>query len=123
MQVEFKSSVSTEWLVEEFGINAEKILGNGVYKFTMESRGEVNEIAKISDNNSFNLMSVEELIQSARADLFVEQFDSEEEFLEYCEEFFYSGDNSWFSTDEKTIESYTEQVSEELSYDYFWVVG
>ncbi len=85
--------------------------GGGVYCFIISSRNEVDDIIKISDNNEFELSSKEELIKEC-----MEDSDSIEE--EYWDE--YCGSGKMINGSD--IDVYYEDIGEEVSREYYYIV-
>lgn len=62
-KVEFKDSVSVEKLVEFYELDESEFSGSGVYKIKLGSRGLVEYVVKMSEDNSFFVRSVEEIME------------------------------------------------------------
>ena len=112
-RIKFVSSSSFKDISNEFNgfvYNVEDYKGVGVYCFIISCRGEVDEIIKVSDNNEFELSSKEELIEECME-------DSEDIEYDYWDEFCESG-----KIDNNNVEGYYEDIGEEDSRMYFYIV-
>ena len=112
-KIKFESSSNFKDISNEFNnidYNVEDYKGVGVYCFIISCRGEVDEIIKVSDNNEFELSSKEELIKECME-------DSEDIEYDYWDEFCGSG-----KIDNNNVEGYYEDIGEEDSRMYFYIV-
>jgi hypothetical protein len=112
-KIKFVSSSSFKDIKDNFNnivYNVEDYKGVGVYCFIISCRGEVDEIIKVSDNNEFELSSKEELIEECME-------DSEDIEYDYWDEFCESG-----KIDNNNVEGYYEDIGEEDSRMYFYIV-
>jgi hypothetical protein len=112
-KIKFVSSSSFKDISNEFNnidYNVDDYKGVGVYCFIISSRGEVDEIIKVSDNNELELSSKEELIKECME-------DSEDIEYDYWDEFCESG-----KIDNNNVEGYYEDIGEEDSRMYFYIV-
>ena len=112
-KIKFVSSSSFKDIKDNFNnidYNIEDYKGIVVYCFIISCRGEVDEIIKVSDNNEFELSSKEELIEECME-------DSEDIEYDYWDEFCESG-----KIDNNNVEGYYEDIGEEDSRMYFYIV-
>ena len=113
-KIKFENSSSIEVINNKFdygiGDFSKYYKGEGVYCFVIGSRGEIDDIMKVSDNNEFELSSKEELMEECME-------DSNGEEYEYWSEFCESG-----KIDSDEVEGYYEIVSEEDGREYFYIV-
>ena len=112
-KIKFVNSSSFKDISNEFNnidYNVEDYKGVGVYCFIISCRGEVDEIIKVSDNNEFELSSKEELIKECME-------DSDDIEYDYWDEFCESG-----KIDNNNVEGYYEDIGEEDSRMYFYIV-
>jgi hypothetical protein len=112
-KIKFVSSSSFKDISNEFNnidYNVEDYKGVGVYCFIVGCRGIIDEIIKVSDNNEFELSSKEELIEECME-------DSEDIEYDYWDEFCESG-----KIDNNNVEGYYEDIGEEDSRMYFYIV-
>ena len=113
-KIKFENSSSIEVINNKFdygvGDFSKYYKGEGVYCFVIGSRGEIDDIMKVSDNNEFELSSKEELIEECKE-------DSDDIENEYWDEFCESG-----KIDNNDIESYYECLGEEDGRMYFYIV-
>ena len=68
-KVTFKEFVSVENICEKYDmvyVDEDWFKGDGVYKFVLGCRGELDNIVKVSDDNSFMLKNKEEIIKELR---------------------------------------------------------
>ena len=107
MKFKFEKNVNIKFLNEVFGDDFEgDIFGEGIYKFVVGSRGEVENIEKVSDDNILNYKNKEELMEDLKGE------EESEELMEYLNEFVGS-----------EIEEFcvVEYLGEEIRNEYYWV--
>ena len=119
--IEFKKSVNIDKIVEvlslnEFDIELLKELGNGVIKFEIGSRGEIECIEKVSDDNKFVMKDVEDIEKEILENEIDDSWSDND--IEELKEFICSSKEEYDG-----VESYGEGYYEELGYEYYWIVS
>lgn len=118
-KVKFEKSVSVEKICERFDmeyVNEDWFEGEGVYKFVLGCRGELDDIVKVSDDNSFMLKSKEEIIVECREE-WKKGGELEGWEEEYWDEFCYG----MRCDDYEGNECYLEGYGEEDVCEFYWV--
>ena len=107
---QFTTQVSKDFLENELMFEfGQDYKGEGIYKIFSGSRGMIEEVTKISDGNSYNLKTTEELVEDLYSNF------SEEE-IEAFEEFIFSGEEK-----QNGVVWWEEGLSEEEHLRYYWV--
>jgi hypothetical protein len=113
-KIEFVGSVSVEKLVKFYGINDSFFDGNGVYRIKIGCRGEIEEVVKMSNDNSVVVMEVKDILKD------IENGDLEVSMMEYgiekVKEFVFSEFVDCYENEIGII--YGESWDEEDGYEY-----
>lgn len=118
-KITFKEFVSVEKICEKYDmeyVDGDWFDGEGVYEFKTGCRGELDDIVKVSSDNTFMMKSKEELVKMMR-----EEWEKGGELEgwedEYWDEFCYSekGDEG------DGLEVYWENYGEEDGSSFYWI--
>lgn len=118
-KVNFKEFVSVENICKNYDMNSVDVdwfKGEGVYEFKISCRGELDDIVKVSDDNSFMLKSKEEIVKLMREE-WKKGGELEGWEEEYWDEFCY-GERV---DDYEGRECYIEGYGEEDCSEFYWV--
>ena len=117
-KIEFVGSVSVEKLVKFYGINDSFFNGNGVYRVKLGSRGLVDDVEKVSEDNSVVVREVEDFVREIESGE-LEVSMMEEYGMEKVKEFVFGEFVDWYE-DELGI-MYVEGWDEEDCFEYYYV--
>jgi len=116
-KINFVGSVSVERLVDFYGIDESFFDGNGVYRVKLGSRGLVDDVEKVSEDNSVVVREVEDIVREIESgELEVSGMDCG---MEKVKEFIFCEFVDWYE-DELGI-MYVEGWDEEDCFEYYYV--
>lgn len=115
-KIEFVGSVSVESLFDVYNLDGwdDKFIGSGVYRIKVGCRGEVDEVVKLSNDNSVVVREEEDMLKE------IENGDLEVSMIEYgiekVKEFVFSEFVDWYENEIGMV--YIESWDEEDCYEY-----
>ena len=115
-KIEFVGSVSVESLFDVYNLDGwdDKFIGSGVYRIKVGCRGEVDEVVKMSNDNSVVVREEEDMLKE------IENGDLEVSMIEYgiekVKEFVFSEFVDWYENEIGMV--YIESWDEEDCYEY-----
>lgn len=119
-KIEFVGSVSVESLFDVYNLDGweDEFVGSGVYRIKVGCRGEIDEVVKMSNDNSVVVREEEDILKEIESgDLFVSGLDYGG--MEKVKEFVFSEFVDWY--EEELGIMYVESWDEEDCFEYYYV--
>lgn len=118
-KIEFENSVSVKSLIDYYDLDGWKneFVGSGVFRIKLGCRGVIDEVVKMSNDNSVVVREVEDMLKEIESgDLFVSGLDYG---IEKVKEFVISEFVDW--NEEELGMMYVEGWDEEDCFEYYYV--
>ncbi len=117
-KIEFENSVSVKSLIDYYDLDGWKneFVGSGVYRIRLGCRGIIDEVIKMSDDNSVMVREVEDILKEIKNGLYVSSLNYG---IEKVEEFVLSEFVDWNKKELGIM--YVEGWDEEDCFEYYYV--